>query len=294
MPAYNCENYIRQAIDSILSQTYRNLELLIADDCSKDQTKTIIDSYQDERIKTFHNSVNLGYLKASNKLFRQCRGEFISFQDADDYSDTRRFEKLVDFLNNNPSVDCVGSNVVKIDEKGTPFSKSNFPLNDPEIRSAFVNYKVVFTGSALLMKRQVIDKVGIYNEYFDRIGAEDIYMFSHILEHFKTANLPDELYYYRANPNSVTSTHKNPKAFVSGELSIRYYKNRLVGKSDHIMSGKWRKADAWTKYMLAIRKLDTNVLTSIRDFIVAAVMAPLQLPVFLREFFSKLKFRLTH
>ncbi|MCE3259846.1 MAG: family 2 glycosyl transferase [Bacteroidetes bacterium] len=293
MPAYNCENYVRKAIDSILNQTYGNLELLIADDCSKDNTKSIIDSYKDSRIKTFHNEVNLGYLKASNKLFKKCSGEYITFQDADDYSDHSRFEKLLAFLYNNPAVACVGSNIVKVDPQGDYLSKSNFPLSDSEIRNAFGSYKVVFTGSALMMKREVVDKVGIYNEYFDRVGAEDIYMYSHILNHFKTANLSDELYFYRANPNSVTATHKNPKALVTGELSVRYYQNRLKGKPDHISSGQWTTADAWVRYMLAIRKLDSSIKSSLLEFLIAFFKSPFQLPAFLREYLSKLKLKLT-
>ena len=90
MPAYNCEKYIHQAIDSVLNQTHINFELLIADDCSTDTTKQIIDSYKDPRIKTFHNNINLGYLKASNKLFSLCKGSYITFQDADDTSELNR------------------------------------------------------------------------------------------------------------------------------------------------------------------------------------------------------------
>ena len=97
MPAYNCELYVEMAIKSILEQTYKDFELLIADDASKDNTKKIIDDLAktDSRIKTFHNESNLGYLQASNKLFEKCSGEYITFQDADDFSDVTRFEKLV-------------------------------------------------------------------------------------------------------------------------------------------------------------------------------------------------------
>src|ERR1700752_3454291 len=116
MPAYNCEKYVKKAIDSILNQTYSNFELLIADDCSKDSTKNIIDSYTDNRIKRFHNETNMGYLQASNKLFKECEGDFITFQDADDYSAPNRLELLISFLEKNSSYSCVGSNVIKVDD----------------------------------------------------------------------------------------------------------------------------------------------------------------------------------
>ena len=81
IPAYNVEKYIRQAIDSILNQTYSYFELLIADDASTDTTKQIINAYQkiDPRIKTFHNKKNEGYLLTTNKLFQKCKGDYIAF-----------------------------------------------------------------------------------------------------------------------------------------------------------------------------------------------------------------------
>jgi glycosyltransferase involved in cell wall biosynthesis len=294
MPAFNCGSYIKIAIDSILNQTYRNFELLMADDCSKDNTKSIIDSYKDPRIKTFHNEVNLGYLKASNKLFKQCTGDYITFQDADDYSDVQRFEKMLAFLQLHPETDCLGSNVIKVDNTGTEFHKTSFPEKDTDIRKMFGDYKVVFTGSALMLTKKLLERTGIYNEYFDRVGAEDIYMYSHILNHTKVANLPEALYYYRANPNSVTSTHKNPKAFVTGDLVIRYYKRRLNGETDHIQSGDWKKADAYVRYLLAMRKLNESIGSALGAFSIASLRSPLMLPVFLKEFLSKLKYRLTH
>src|ERR1700741_604134 len=165
MPAYNCEKFINQAIDSIVNQSYANFELLIADDCSKDQTKKIIDSYSDARIRRFHNEVNLGYLKASNKLFKQCKGDLITFQDADDYSDPSRLEKLVKFLEMNKDVFVAGSNVRKVDENGVLRPSTNFPETHNDIVKNFANYKIVFTGSALMLRKEVIEKYGIYHEY---------------------------------------------------------------------------------------------------------------------------------
>jgi glycosyltransferase involved in cell wall biosynthesis len=292
MPAYNCENYVRQAIDSILNQTYRNFELLIADDCSKDNTKKIIDAYTDPRIKRFHNEANLGYLKASNKLFKLCKGDFITFQDADDYSDVTRFEKMLNFFSKHPGTDCLGSNIVKVSPTGEAFFQSSYPETFNEIKKKFADYGIVFTGSALMLKKKVIEKVGIYNEYFDRIGSEDVYMLSHILHYFEVCNLPDHLYFYRANPNSVTSTHRNPKALVGHDMIVRFYNNRLNNKPDYIQSGQWKKADDYAAYLLAIRQLDKSPAKAVGMFIKTAFTAPAMLRVFVTEFASKLRYRL--
>ena len=284
MPAYNCEKYIRAAIESILNQTHQNFELLIADDCSTDSTKIIIDSYKDLRIKTFHNDINLGYLKASNKLFKECKGEFIAFQDADDYSDLTRLEKLITYLTTNNEIACVGSNVLKVDTDDKHLKTTNFLLKDSEIRAAFLNYKIVFTGSALMVKKEVINAIGIYNEYFNRIGSEDIYWYSLILDKYKVANIPESLYFYRTNPNSVTSNHKNQKAFVGHDLIVFLYKRRANNRTDYIKSNDWDRADACAQYLIAINKAKQSKTTGLFCFLKNTFKTPTLFFSFYKEF----------
>jgi glycosyltransferase involved in cell wall biosynthesis len=289
MPAYNCEKFINQAIDSILNQTYPNFELLIADDGSKDSTKQIIDSYTDERIKRFHNEENLGYLKASNKLFKQCTGQLITFQDADDYSDLTRIEKLVEFLDKNNEVSVIGSNVIKVDENGVCRPQTNFPEAHEAIVKGFENYKIVFTGSALMLRKAVMEKFGIYNEYFDRIGSEDTYWFSAIIGEMKVASLSEPLYYYRINSGSVTATHKNPKAFVGHDLIIHLYNRRKKGKNDYIASGEWETADTCGRFIMALKIISQSRSRAFFRFTKELIFHPVIGMQFTREFFAKIK-----
>jgi glycosyltransferase involved in cell wall biosynthesis len=275
MPAYNCEKFVKQAIDSILNQSYTHFELLIADDCSTDTTKKIMDSYDDERIKRFHNEKNLGYLKASNKLFKECQGEYITFQDADDYADKDRLKKLKQFLDENSEIACVGSNIVKVDPENKEFYKTKYPLNDDKIRAGFLEYRIVMTGSALMLRNKVIETCGVYNEYFDRIGSKDTYLYSYILEKFKVANLPEHLYYYRANPTSVGFTHKNPKAFVGHNLIVLMYERRLENKLDYISTNEWRNADKYTKFLLDINLISRSKRKAVFSFLKNFIASPL-------------------
>lgn len=284
MPAYNCEEYIKTAIDSILNQTYTNFELLITDDCSKDNTRKIIDSYVDIRIKRFHNSQNQGYLKASNLLFKQCAGDYITFQDADDYSDITRLEKLVVFLENNIDVAVVGSNVHRVDENGNLVYFTNFPSEDKEVRSYFENYKIGFTGSALMLRKEVISTCGIYNEYFNRIGSEDVYWFSNIIDKFKIANIPDILYFYRVNSNSVTVMQKNPKAFICHDLIMKMYFRRKHGKQDYIAQSKtWKKAEVYASFLVEIRKLKLENKKMSMSLVKMILLSPATALEFLNE-----------
>jgi glycosyltransferase involved in cell wall biosynthesis len=254
MPAYNCEKFVSKAIESILQQSYSNFELLIADDASIDNTRLIIDSYRDKRVKRFHNSVNQGYLRTTNLLFEKCTGEFITFQDADDYSSYDRLEKLSNYLKNNSNISVVGSNIWKVDVFDNKFWNSNFPENFKDIILNFNSHKIVFTGSALMLRKEIIKSVGVYNEYFNRLGSEDVYWYSLILQKHKVANVPDVLYFYRANPNSVGSSFKDYRSKVLHNLTVKLFKLRNSGKDDPILMNNYKLADKHCEILLLIEE----------------------------------------
>lgn len=237
MPAYNCANYVNQAIDSILNQSYQNFELLVADDGSKDDTKLKIDAYSDSRIKTFHNSINQGYLVASNLLMEKATGEYIMFQDADDFCALNRIEILLAKLQSDDKLYAVGSNAITVDENGKTIKQSSFPLSHEEIMEHFCKYRNPIVGSALMFKREVLKTIGLYNLYFNRIGYEDYYWYSLIVERYKVANVDSALYYYRANPDSVSNKNRSFKSFYGFETIVYYLNERLNGRSDDIASG---------------------------------------------------------
>ena len=96
MTSYNTEKFIAQAIESILAQTYSNWELLIADDCSSDQTRKVIDQFKDTRIRTFHNEKNLHYLRTRNRLIAEVKGDYIALLDSDDTCEPNKLALQVD------------------------------------------------------------------------------------------------------------------------------------------------------------------------------------------------------
>ena len=84
MPSWNTDRFIAESIRSVLDQTYHNWELLIVDDCSTDNTDTIIATFKDPRIKYFKNEMNLGAALTRNRALREAQGEWIAFLDSDD------------------------------------------------------------------------------------------------------------------------------------------------------------------------------------------------------------------
>ena len=172
MPAYNAEKYLKRSIDSILNQTYFNFELLIIDDASTDSTASIIASYNDNRIKSFKNETNQGYLKTSNILMSLAKGDYITFQDADDFSDINKIEIQLKTFKEHPEIGVCGSNYVAIKDNGDELFCSIFPLDFKEIMS-YIPEHFYLHPNTFLFKREVYESIGGYREYFDRIGCED-------------------------------------------------------------------------------------------------------------------------
>jgi glycosyltransferase involved in cell wall biosynthesis len=238
MPAYNCEQFIDISIQSILNQTYTNWELLIADDASKDKTKNIIDNYTDPRIKKFHNKSNLGYLKTCNKLFALTTGEYIAFQDADDLSDPSRLEIQLNYLTENNLKIC-GTNLIGIDIEGNELYCSNYPENHDLIVDSIFSSSYHFIPNSFLFHKSIYEEIGGYNDFFDRIGAEDYYWTLLISEKFKISNIKFTLYYYRYNQNSVTGDWSdNLKKMATAKILNFLINQRKIENSDYLETKK--------------------------------------------------------
>lgn len=114
MPVYKTkEEYLREAISSILNQTFTDFEFLILDDCPDDDREKIVKSYQDKRITYFKNEKNLGISASRNKLIDMAQGEYLAIFDHDDISMPTRLEKQVVYLDEHPEIGVVSSFIEK-------------------------------------------------------------------------------------------------------------------------------------------------------------------------------------
>lgn len=118
MPVYNAESYIREAIDSVLTQTFSDFELIIIDDGSTDKSAHIVHSYNDQRIKLFQNEHNEGIVASLNKGITLANGEYVAIMHADDVSLPERLEMQSSFLDSHPDVSMVAAKVLLIDSSG--------------------------------------------------------------------------------------------------------------------------------------------------------------------------------
>lgn len=243
MPAYNAEKFISESIESILNQSYPNLELLICDDASTDRTREIIQRYsaKDKRIKFFQNLNNQGYLKTCNKLFNLTIGEYITTQDSDDLSDPQRLAKQLELIQNN-SVDCCFVLHVNIDESGKTLDNfKELPSENEEIKKR-LETDFPWLPNPLLIKRTVYNEIGGYNEYFDRICAEDHYWVGLMAAKFNFGCINEPLYFWRKHHSSVTHTTDRLEKFYTADLArVLYLQKRYLNRCDSLESCDMRE-----------------------------------------------------
>lgn len=194
MPVYNGQRYLRQVIDSILNQTFKDFEFIIINDGSTDSTKKILEGYFDRRIVIIENQQNLGFTKSLNRGLKRARGEYIARQDADDISLPERLEKMVDFLDKNKDVGLLGASFIKIDEDGKEYETCLLDTEDEQIRKRLLVDKHF---GHEMYRKICIEKVGFYRDVL--YPCEDYDLNLRIAEKFKVANIREPLYKYRSS-----------------------------------------------------------------------------------------------
>ncbi len=205
MSVYNGEKYLREAIDSILSQTFKDFEFLILNDGSTDKTAEILKSYQDPRIKIINNEKNIGLTKSLNKGLKIAKGNYIARQDADDISLPTRFEEELKFLKKNSNVALVGTDYFLINEKDKIINTINCLTENRKLKEKLLEGNQFAHGS-IIFKKECIEKIGMYREEFK--FAQDFDFTLRITEEFDVANIPKSLYKWRINIDSVSVKKK--------------------------------------------------------------------------------------
>lgn len=219
IPAYNAEKYIAQCLDAVLGQTHVELEILIADDGSADNTREIIARYNDSRIRVLHNDSNLGNLRTVNKLLAAATGDYIALQDADDWSAPDRFEVQLAELTEK-RLDVIFAQTYITDEHGEVKRTTNYPPTHEAIHNRLIPHFPFICPSALFRK-EMLKETGFFPDYFLDKSAVDWYFFGRMIQLGKSGNTKKKLYYYRQHASSITTNLKfNLKRLISGHLVV--------------------------------------------------------------------------
>lgn len=220
MITFNSEKYIGHAIQSVLDQTYTNLELIIVDDGSTDNTFTVINGFQDSRITLINNNNNRGIPFSRNKALEASNGQYIAVLDADDISLNIRIHEQVKFLENNPSFGLVGGLCEIIDKNGNNMNIYQGKIMTPEESMVHLLFKNCFTHSTIMYKKDVIKVYGFNNE-FD--VCEDYDLIVNVAQKNKVQNLNKVVSQYRIHKNNISKTNRhidyNNKKIIFSQLS---------------------------------------------------------------------------
>ncbi|MDD3363439.1 MAG: glycosyltransferase [Syntrophomonas sp.] len=199
MPVYNSERYLREAIDSILNQTFSDFEFIIVLDPSDDNSKTIIESYTDPRIILVQNDVKLGLALSLNQGLIIARGEYVARMDADDISLPERLSRQLDFMEKNPRIGISGTSIKTIgNHAGIVINHTS----DPEMIRSFMLFQPHMTHPTVIMRRALIDQHHFaYDPTFFK--AEDYKLWSIYSRSFPLSNLNEVLLLYRLHTENA-------------------------------------------------------------------------------------------
>jgi glycosyltransferase involved in cell wall biosynthesis len=206
---YNGAEFLVQQLESILSQSYNNIEIIIVDDCSTDDTLSIITKYEckDPRIKIYKNAKNIGFNKNFGKAISLTNGDFIALSDQDDIWDINKITELFHAISDNW---VVFSNSQSINSKGNlldSFLLKDFRLEKQNYTSLLLNNYV--TGHTSLIKREALD----YILPFPEQGFYDWWIGFSAIYHGKLRYLNKVLTNYRIHPNSIVQTMGSSSSF---------------------------------------------------------------------------------
>lgn len=213
MPVYKTnEKYLREAISSILNQTFTDFEFLILDDCPDDDREAIVMSYADKRIKYYKNEQNLGITPSRNKLIDIAKGEYLAIFDHDDISHPQRLEKEVLYLDSHPEVGVVSSWIRKIPQNKV----SHNPSDNQDIKISLVNHDVVAHSASMIRKSVLVANNIHYEEEYS--PSEDYALWCKLLDYTEFYNIPEVLLDYRQHEGNTSKKQQNKMELMTWKI----------------------------------------------------------------------------
>ena len=211
IPVYNGERYLREAIESVLSQTLTDWELILVNDCSEDGSLSIMESYQDSRIRIINNISNQHLPRSLNNGFRVATGEYLTWSSDDNRYGENALLHMAQKLDADQSCGLVYEDMYYIDENGQVVDSVS-----SETDMLYV-YNVI--GACFLYRREIMQTVGEYNP--DMVLVEDYDYWIRIAKKYQICHLGEKDYFYRRHKKSLTETKRIQIAHQLERLRIR-------------------------------------------------------------------------
>lgn len=227
MSVYNGARYLREAVDSILSQTFEDFEFIILNDGSTDGSAEIIRSYSDTRIRYVENSQNIGLTRSLNQGLSLARGEYIARMDADDISFPARLEAQVRFLDSQPEIGVLGTGFQLIDQVGKTSEILKFPREHGLLRWMMCFCFNPIAHPTVMMRRDLVSIAGGYDEALST--SQDFDLWGRLSGVTRLSNLPEVFLYLRKHQGNVSSTRSEQQQEHSFRISQQLI-SRIIQK----------------------------------------------------------------
>jgi hypothetical protein len=223
MSVYNGERYLREAIESILSQTFTDFEFLIIDDGSTDNSADIIRAYQnhDPRIRLVQNDANIGLTRSLNKGLDLARGTYIARMDADDISLPERFARHVAFMDAHPEIGICGTWAEFFGV--TPGGIWRNATDPDEIKSRLF-FGQALTHPSVMLRRSTIQSANLYYNS-DYVRSQDYELWARASRHVRISNVPEVLLRYRLHPRQIGTTHFHEQVAMNKRIHLMQLMN---------------------------------------------------------------------
>lgn len=262
MPTYNTEKYLKEAIESILNQTFTDFELLVIDDCSKDNTRNIVLSYNDKRIRLI-DGLQKGLAAALNFGIKIAKGEYVARMDADDIALPERFSKQVEFLDAHKDISVLGTWQERF---GVRTGIHQTKANHEDIKAKLL-FGCDMCHSTIMLRRSDLLKYDLF--YNEQSPQEDFELWIRAIKKVKFANIPEVLSRYRTTADSISIAKK--KELEQYEVSLikkqlkENLKINLKPQEDDLVQRRYnpltrRNQQEQDAYILAYKQLCKKII----------------------------------
>lgn len=252
IPAYNAEGYIQEAIESVLSQTYKDIELIVVDDGSTDSTAEAVKNFS-LKVEYMRHAKNMGPAAARNTGIRQAKGEYIAFLDADDVWMPTKIEEQIKLFESNKDLSLVYSNCYAINRSGRALGVL---FNPVKLHRGRVFEKLLLdsfiTTSSVVIKKQVLNAIGMFDERF--LVSQDFDLYLRIAERYNINFVDRPLFKYRLNSDSLSS--KKRRVMLEEAIKITVFYRDKIGSENTDLASKLDRAIAKYMFYIAIWSLD--------------------------------------
>lgn len=270
--SYNMGKYLPTAVQSVLNQTYPNLEINVVDDGSTDNTQEVMRQFSENPRVRYYRQMNGGQAKAKNKGVTEAKGNFIAFLDADDLWTPEKLEKQLPLFDASKRIGVVYTSFQCVDEKGTPLPTPKRPHYTGRISSRLLIENFV-TGMSSIVKKECFDAVGLFDESLPMGIDYDLWL--RISTKYEFEFLDEATYLYRQWPGQMSHNHD-----IRYECALKIM-NRFLNENPGLLDPKTVN-EAWAHTYVSrgnsLKAFNKNKIEALKYYLSALRCSPAYFP----------------